>query len=68
MKIQMRTFYGGTDGFDYVCIDKTGKITCSGKKYRMLELARKYNYAVAMLRPVRFAKAIATNPEAEERK
>jgi len=50
------TFYGGKNGFDYICFNNEGKIECSGKLHKMLEYARKNNWAVAKLIPIRFSK------------
>ena len=50
------TFFGGKDGFDYICFSKKG-IECSGKLKDMLKYHRKFNWAVAKLYPVRFSKA-----------
>ena len=49
------TFFGGKE-FDYVCLDSKGYICASGKKTNMLKLARRLNYAVGKLYPVRYAK------------
>jgi uncharacterized protein (DUF488 family) len=49
------TFFGGKQGFDYVCFSKYGKIECSGKLEDMIKYAEKFNYAVAMLIPVKFS-------------
>ena len=51
------TFYGGKNGRDIVCmtdIDGDLAVVASGSKKDMLELARKNNYAVAYLKPIRF--------------
>lgn len=54
-----QTFYGGKNGFDYVClmgIKGNATVIASGKKTAMLKLAREHNYAVAKLEAVRFQK------------
>ena len=51
---ELPTFWGGENGFDYICLGK--KIECSGKLKDMLAYARKFNWAVAKLVPIRFSK------------
>ena len=50
------TFFGGKNGFDYICFDNDG-IQSSGKRKDMIELANRMNYAVAKLYPVKYAKS-----------
>ena len=54
------TFYGGPKGYDYVCLNR-GKIECSGPLKKMLEYARKHNWAVGKLEAIRFSKPEATH-------
>lgn len=48
------TFFGGKNGYDYICFNQQGKIECSGPLESMLKTGYKHNWAVAMLIPVRF--------------
>ena len=50
-----QTYFGGKDGYDYVCFDRDGKIVCSGRREEMLHYGDRDNLAVAILIPVRFA-------------
>jgi hypothetical protein len=50
------TFFGGKNGFDYICFDDDGMIHASGKRKDMLKLSERCNYAVAKLYPVRYSK------------
>lgn len=49
------TFFGGKQGFDYICFDNNGKIQCSGPLESMLKYAEKNNWAVAALIAIRFS-------------
>lgn len=51
------TFYGGKKGYDYICFDGNGQIRASGKRNKMLAIARKMNWAVGKLYPIRYAKS-----------
>ena len=50
------TFFGGKNGYDYICFDNHGKIMCSGGKLDdLIKTAEKHNWAVAVLVPVKFS-------------
>jgi hypothetical protein len=48
------TFFGGKNGFDYICFDENG-ILGSGKRKDMIKYATRMNCAVAKLYPVKYA-------------
>ena len=50
------SFYGGKNNKDIVCFDDTMKVVASGKKDAMLELAERFNYAVAEVKALRYMK------------
>lgn len=49
------TYWGGKNGYDYICFNNVGKIECSGKRDSMIEHAKKHNLACAILIPVVFS-------------
>jgi len=55
--MNQNTFYGGKEGYDYVCFDKEMKVVASGKEEDMLKLHDKYGYAVGRLEAVRFIRS-----------
>jgi hypothetical protein len=52
--VGVMSFYGGSNGVDYVCFDDQMKVVASGKLDSMLALAEKNNYAVGQLQTVRY--------------
>jgi hypothetical protein len=57
------SFYGGSNGVDYVCFDDQMKVVASGKLDSMLALAEKNNYAVGQLQTVRYRTEEQVNHE-----